>query len=275
MFPWNYGFHWTSGSVVFLGAFYGVLVVVAATVLAALWRSRRALAGKRTEEIRWRSEFLDLPPRDRSCRHMLTGELRHRECLDTFDCRHCETHARFVPGEPAATPHAPDEEILGMAFPLDRFYHRGHTWARPEADGTITIGLDELGRRLLGAPDRIELPRVGTRIHANGTGWRVRKGKAIIRLRAPVDGEVVDTGGPECGWTLRVKPPKGRADFRHLLVPCEIKPWLLREAERLQLALAPAGVPTLADGGAMVPDLSAVGAEADWNTACDLLLLQG
>ena len=44
MFPWNYGFHWSAGTIIFLGAFYTVLVVVATTLLSAAWRSRRALA---------------------------------------------------------------------------------------------------------------------------------------------------------------------------------------------------------------------------------------
>ena len=38
MFPWNYGFHFGAASYIFLGAFYTVLVVVATTVLKALWR---------------------------------------------------------------------------------------------------------------------------------------------------------------------------------------------------------------------------------------------
>ena len=274
MFPWNYGFHWSAASILFLGAFYTVLATVAATVFSAIFRARRDVAAKRTEEIRWHTEFLDLPPRDRSCRHMLTGELAHRECLDTFDCRHCETHARFGIGQPIVAPGAPDEEILGMEFPLDRFYHRGHTWARPEPDGTVTIGLDELGRRVLGVPDCVELPKAGARIRTNGTAWRVRKNQSTVRMLAPVDGEVVEIGGPDQPWYLRVKPVKGRFDLRHLLVPCEIQPWLLREVERLQLALQPGGAITLADGGMLVPDLSAQSSERDWEAACDAVFLQ-
>ena len=40
MFPWNYGFHFGVASYIFLGAFYTVLVVVATTILNALWRAQ-------------------------------------------------------------------------------------------------------------------------------------------------------------------------------------------------------------------------------------------
>ena len=53
MLPWNYGFHWSTGSIIFLGAFYTVLVVVLTTVITAAsvrggrWRRTglRAFAG--------------------------------------------------------------------------------------------------------------------------------------------------------------------------------------------------------------------------------------
>ena len=48
---------------IFMGAFYSVLAVVAMTLLFALWRSRRGLP--HVEEIRWHSDFHDLPSSDR------------------------------------------------------------------------------------------------------------------------------------------------------------------------------------------------------------------
>ena len=77
MLPWNYGFHWTAGTMIFMGAFYTVVVIVASTLFSAALRSRRALRGRQTERIRWAEDFHDLPARDRQCRHVLTGEFRH------------------------------------------------------------------------------------------------------------------------------------------------------------------------------------------------------
>ena len=50
MFPWNYGFHFGVASYIFLGAFYTVLVVVATTILNALWRARRDLSKGKAED---------------------------------------------------------------------------------------------------------------------------------------------------------------------------------------------------------------------------------
>ena len=75
-----------------------------------------------------------------------------------------------------------------MSFPLDRFYHRGHTWAHPEADGTVTIGLDDLGRRLMGVPDAVRLPAPGTRIQTNGTAFHVSQARRRYRACWPAGG---------------------------------------------------------------------------------------
>jgi len=276
MFPWNYGFHFGAASYIFLGAFYTVLLVVSATILNALWRTNRRLTEGQAEDIRWHSDFHDLSAADRSCRHVLTGELTSRECPHAFDCRQCKTHAKLIAARPPVRSDEPEEDIFGMSFPLDRMYHRGHTWARPEADGTITVGLDDLGARLLGTPDAVDLPEPGSRVQVNGTAFRVHKREADVRVLSPVDGEVVETGGVDRGFFLRVKPLSGTVDLRHLLRDSEIKPWLMRELERLQLALTMEGasVPSLADGGVPVSDIAAAYPRTDWDTVCGEMFLE-
>ena len=276
MLPWIYGFQWNTGHIVFLGAFYTVLATVVATLIAAALRSRRALLEHRVEEIGWHSDFHDLPARDRVCRHVLSGELLSRECPYAFDCRHCETHAQLIQRRPVNLSATPEGDVFGMAFPLDRYYHRGHTWARPERDGTVTVGLDELGQRLLGTPDAVQLPQLGAHVETNGTAFRAHKRDADVRVLSPVDGEVVETGGPDCGWYLKVRPTAtGELAFRHLLRGTEVKPWLMREMERLQLALVPqGGLPTLADGGVLVGDIAASYPKADWDAVCGEMFLE-
>lgn len=276
MFPWNYGFHFGIASYIFLGAFYTVLVVVATTLLNAIWRSHGDLSKGQAEGIRWHSDFHDLPAADRSCRHVLTGEFQTRECTNAFDCGQCETHSNLIALHPLAAAAEGGEEIFGMSFPLDRMYHRGHTWARPEADGTVTVGLDDLGARLLGTPDSVELPLPGSRVQANGTAFRVHRREADVRVLSPVDGEVVETGGVDRGFYLRVKPIDGKIDMRHLLRDSEVKPWLMRELERLQLALTMEGasVPSLADGGVPVADIAAAYPRTDWDAVCGEMFLE-
>jgi hypothetical protein len=245
------------------------------TLLSALLRSRRALRRGEAGQIRWHSDFHDLPATDRVCRHVLTGELQQRECPNAFDCRQCGTHASWVQQHPTPNTREQEEEVFGMAFPLDRFYHRGHTWARPETDGTVTVGLDDLGRRLFGTPDSVDLPLPGSQLQVNGTAFRVHKRDADVRVLSPVDGEVVETGGADRDYFLRVKPAGGICDVRHLLTGWEVRPWMMREMERLQLALSTEGVPaTLADGGVLVADIAASYPGANWDAVCGEMFLE-
>jgi len=276
VFPWNYGFVWNAGHIIFLGAFYTVLAAVAATVAAAALRSRHALRSGEADSIRWHSDFESLPSGDRVCRHVLTGEFRERECQNAFCCGKCATHLNLIEHHPLPRVEEPVEEIAGMSFPLDRFYHRGHTWARLERDGTVLVGLDELGTRLLGRPDALRLPNSGRRVHANGTAFKVRRRNARVRVLSPVDGKVVETSNGEKGWYLRIKPDgKSVAAFQHLLRGAEIRPWILREVDRLQVALTAEGaVPALADGGDLVPDVASAYPAADWDRVCAEMFLE-
>ena len=204
---------------------------------------------------------------------MLTGEFKSRECPHAFDCRECETHPKLLEKHPLVPVTEHEEDVFGMSFPLDRFYHRGHTWVHMETDGSMTVGLDDLGSRLLGTPDSVELPDPGTELHANGPAFRFRKRNADVRVLSPIDGRVLETGGSDKGWYLRVQP-RG-FDVRHLLRGAEIRPWVMREMERLQLALAQEGAaPALADGGVPVADISAGYPETDWDAVCGEMFLE-
>lgn len=147
--------------------------------------------------------------------------------------------------------------------------HPGHSWARPEADGTVAVGLDELAERLVGPLDRIELPREGTRLGQGEVGWTlVADGKRIPML-SPVQGTVVAVhervaGDPAPvssdpygrGWLLRLLPDRLVADSRQLLSGESARRMLDDAAQSLHLAFSPAVGPVAADGGAPVAGLA-------------------
>ena len=154
-------------------------------------------------------------------------------------------------------------------------YHRGHAWARAEADGTATVGLDDLGVRLLGSPDEVALPPVGTLLAASGPAFRVRKGRADVRILSPLDGTVVETGTPGSDWLLRLAPGPGGFDTRHLLCGAEVRFWVLREVERLERVLSSQGIgPALADGGTPLEDLSQAIPADQWDGAFGEMFLE-
>ena len=276
MFPGIYEFTWDAGHIIFLGAFYAVLTIVLSTMAVASMRAVRSSRSRHAEAARWHADFEDLPESARRCRHEIAGEVGSRRCERAFDCRGCTDHSRFV----AAAPPAPLAQALasvaaGIEVPEDRLYHRGHTWVRPEEDGSLTIGLDGLGSRLLGSADELQLPAPGTLLVTNGPGWVARKKNALVRVLSPVDGEVVATGTPSRGWILKVRPSDDGWDLRHLLTPSEARPWMLREMERLQFALASDGVgPTLADGGVPIDDIASAIPEEQLDEVCGLMFLE-
>jgi glycine cleavage system H protein len=244
---------------VFLGVFFAVFLSLITLLVLAVLRTLQDLRLQRVEAIRWAEDFENLPEANQVCRHALTGEVAHRTCVRGFDCRGCKGHEAIraaADGRFDASAEA-DEHALGFTLPADRLYHRGHTWVRPEPDGTVTIGLDDFASRMIGQPDRVIFPETGSRLVVNGTGWRMRRGTAEVRILSPVDGEVIAPGAGDDGGYLRVRPLDGSLDTRHLLCSQEARPWILREMERLQGLLSAGGTGTsLADGGEPVQDLS-------------------
>jgi glycine cleavage system H protein len=271
MLPGVYGFTWDAGNVLFLGIFFTVATVIAGTVTLAGMRAYKDHLMKRHESIRWMEDFHDLPQSARACRHVLTGELKQRTCPNGFDCRVCAQHEALL-GQRQASADSGEKKnpaqparALGFSMPLDRLYHRGHTWVRLEADGTATVGLDDFCTRVFGKPDRVELPPVGADVRVNHPGWKMQRQDSVVRILAPIDGTVTETGSAEKGWYLKVQP-LASIDTRHLLHGEEVQPWIASEMERLQASLRGIGLASmLADGGEPVADFPESAPDADWD----------
>ena len=261
MFPWVDGFRWSVGHIVFLSVFFGVVLTILSTVARAAWHTVCDFRTHRATQLCWHQNFAELPTAERRCRHELAGRVASRICDNAFDCCGCLKSAEL-----AALPPKPPFQAAGFNYSDGLLYHRGHTWVRPEEDGTLTVGLDEFARQLVGRPDSVELPEMESEIEKYGVGWRMWKNNHEIRVRAPIAGTVVSKGGTEEGWYLRLRP-NGPADLRHLLRGAEVPGWLSRERDRLQLQLsAPGSPPCLADGGSLMPDLMDAMPAADWDT---------
>lgn len=274
MFPWTDGFSWSVNHVVFLSLFFAVVLTIVTTVLSAVRRAARDLRKHSPVEICWKSDFAELPESERRCRHELAGRLASRTCDNAFDCRHCAKYSQF-----AVLPAAETVGDLGIHYSTGRFYHRGHTWVEPQEDGTLSIGLDDLAEHLIGNPDSIQMPEVGSEMELNGTAWHMKKNGKDIQVRAPIEGKVIAIGSPQEGWYLKIRPrldPHDPTALLHLLRGAEVQGWLNRELERLQLQLrTPNTAPSLADGGVLIHGLMDVMPKADWDTVLADTFLEG
>ena len=273
MFPGIDGFHWTAAHIIFLALFFAVTLTIMTTVASAAWRTARDFRSHQAIDFCWHTEFAELPEADRRCRHELAGRVISRTCDNAFDCRHCAKHPQF-----AVLPASGHVNPVGFDCAEDRYYHRGHTWVKAAEDGTVTIGLDEFAKHLVGDPDSVRMPGAGDGLELNQTAWRMKKNGREILVRAPIEGRIVAVGGPQQEWYLKIRPRLDVNDpttLRHLLRGAEVRGWSAREFERLQLQLhAPGTAPALADGGTLLPDLMNALPEADWDSVLADTFLQ-
>jgi glycine cleavage system H protein len=187
--------------------------------------------------------------------------------------------------EPVAA-MAAREQRVGRWFILPEAYcyHQGHSWALPEDENTVKVGLDDFVRRLLGRPDAVELPGVGTRLLQGERGWEIRLGPTSVGMLSPVEGEVVGVNhevvdSPEIlcsdpydrGWLLRVKVPEPSRNRKNLLCGALARAWLEEQLRALRVDL-----------GLILPQPSAaagcdgfaqVVAPDDWQEVASSLLL--
>jgi hypothetical protein len=276
MLPWVHGFQWEAGHLIFLGLFFTVALGIGTTVVSAVVRTRRDCLREGADGALWRAEFAALASTARLCRAAFADERHTSLCVNGFNCSAC-TRYPLLPAAAEAETNVVDGEftVNGLRYPLDRAYHRGHTWVFQEADGTVGVGLDEMASRLLGPPDWTDLPPVGTLLQLNGNGWRLRKHGSVFRILSPISGKVVGHGSAESGGFLRVRPESPAVAQQHLLRGRnEVQGWVLREMERLQAACADGSVGiSLADGGELVEDLSVVLRHGEWDGLCGEMLL--
>lgn len=115
-----------------------------------------------------------------------------------------------------------------MGSPENLRYTEDHEWARPEADGTITVGITAHAQEALGDVVFVDLPAIGRVVAPKGTLGVVESVKTVSDVYAPCDGEIVAVNealraNPEkinqdCygeGWIARIRP-SGDNPLAHL-----------------------------------------------------------
>jgi len=267
MIPTAYEFHWDLGHIVFLGIFYCVISVVTVALGTALYHWLKDLRDRRASGIAWKETFHDLPMERRHCRHEFRGTVPSRICDNDFDCASCRLHEAFMAAERGIDQEACGTPPLGIDLPEHHFFHRGHTWVKPRADGTVDIGLDDLMTRCIGRPDKVLLPESGSELEAGDRVATVARGPYETRILAPISGKVVAEGDLVDGWLCRVQPSDPELELKHLLHGREAEVWMLRELESLQRLVSSGAeeATTLADGGQPVPDMMQAYPDADWD----------
>jgi len=152
-----------------------------------------------------------------------------------------------------------------FAVPDGYHYHRGHTWALREGEDVFRVGMSDLAERLLGYPERLLLPPVGSRIRQGEPGFHVAVAGQIVPMLSPLGGEVVEVNqdigrSPELvcedpygrGWLMRIRVPQPEAAVSNLLPGPLARVYLDHSVERLSGMMAPQLGAVLQDGGVPV-----------------------
>ncbi len=146
------------------------------------------------------------------------------------------------------------------------YYHQGHTWALPDEGDTVKIGVDDFAQKLVGVPDKLEIPAVGERIGQGESGWRLKIGTEEIEMLSPVDGEIMEINealreSPHLinedpygkGWLMRVRVPRLKANLKNLITDRLARTWMEDTVDALRHRMAEEYGPlALQDGGVPV-----------------------
>jgi glycine cleavage system H lipoate-binding protein len=175
--------------------------------------------------------------------------------------------------------------VAGYQLPEGLYYHRGHTWARPEGD-TVLVGLDDFARRLVGPASAVRLPAVGDWLTQGATGFGLRVDGRAADLVAPVEGEVVAvnhdlvrqpglaTDDPfGRGWVLKVRAANLASNLRNLLSGSLARRWMEDSREALDLRLMALSGSVLQDGGEPTADFAGHLGTEDWRRLVGEFLL--
>jgi glycine cleavage system H protein len=186
----------------------------------------------------------------------------------------------------AAPPTDEPVWVAGYELPEALHFHRGHTWARRLADGTVSVGLDDFARRLLGRADYARLPAVGDWVRQGAQAFRLRSEARSAALVSPVEGEVVGVNRDVLrqpalvtdepygrGWIFRVRPTHLAESLRNLLSGRLARRWMEDSREALELRLMALSGSVLQDGGEPAPDFARHLQAEDWARLRDEFLL--
>ncbi len=104
-------------------------------------------------------------------------------------------------------------------IPQDLKYTKSHEWVKPNADGSVTVGITHHAQDLMGDMVFVDLPQAGTKVTSGKECGVVESVKAASDVYAPVSGEIVEanaaladspeTVNKDCygaGWMFRLKP---------------------------------------------------------------------
>lgn len=163
-------------------------------------------------------------------------------------------------------------------MPQGLFFHPGHAWARADASGVLTIGVDDFAQHLVGPVAAIELPQPGAQVRRGAKGWTLKADSKAVDMLSPVTGTVVAVNRDIAqqadlvnedpygrGWLMKVKAPGGAQSLGDLLSGAAARKWIGDVADELTAAMGPQLGAVMQDGGVPVHGIARSLDEQHWD----------
>lgn len=110
------------------------------------------------------------------------------------------------------------------------YWVKEHVWLRPEADGSVTIGMTDAAQHLAGIIVTATPKKVGGKVRRGRSTGTVESGKWVGPIKSPVTGQIVAANDalqrdPKilnrdpygAGWFVRIQPDNWEADKADLV----------------------------------------------------------
>jgi glycine cleavage system H lipoate-binding protein len=153
--------------------------------------------------------------------------------------------------------------------------HPGHTWARLEPDGLVSVGVDDFAHKLVG-PEGAVIPALGARVAQGEPALALVAEGCEVPMLSPIDGTVVAVNPAArrdpaaladpygAGWLFKVKAPRLAANLRQLHAPAAALRMLEDAGEALARRMDPDLGRVLQDGGTPVHGIARALAGDEW-----------
>jgi glycine cleavage system H lipoate-binding protein len=171
-------------------------------------------------------------------------------------------------------------------MPEGYHFHPGHSWAVPDGEDILKVGMDDFAQKLLGKLSAVVLPEPGSRVESGEVGWQVAVDSRQFDMLCPVRGEVVAVnegllesphlvsddpyGG---GWLMKVRVPRMRSALRSLMSGSLAAAWIDDTVEALQTRMDGSLGVVLQDGGLPVSGFARELSPDAWDEVVEEFLL--
>lgn len=162
--------------------------------------------------------------------------------------------------------------------PPELFFHPGHAWAKADAAGMLTVGVDDFAQQLVGPLAAIELPQPGTQVRRGVKGWTLKADSKAVDMLSPVTGTVVAVNRDIAkqadlvnedpygrGWLMKVQAPGGGQSLTDLFSGAAARKWIGEVADELTAAMGPQLGTVMQDGGVPVHGIARSLDEHNWD----------